>query len=59
VQSEIKDNVSNANMILESRLSEVVEQLDELRGLRGKNDDIVAHIMSKVKQDKQNFEKGL
>ncbi|MFT7227687.1 MAG: hypothetical protein ACI8PW_000262 [Methylophilaceae bacterium] len=59
MQSEIKDNVSNANMILESRLSEVVEQLDELRGLRGKNDDIVAHIMSKVKQDKQNFEKGL
>lgn len=59
VQGEIQDIVSNANMILEARLSGIVEQLDELRGLRGKNEDVVAHMMSKVKQDKENFEKGL
>lgn len=59
VQGEMKDIVSNASMILEARLSGIVEQLDELRGLRGKNEDVVAHMMRKVKQDKENFEKGL
>ncbi len=37
VQGEMKDIVSNASIILEARLSGIVEQLDELRGLRGKN----------------------
>jgi len=59
VQSEIDDIVENSNIILEARLSGIVEQLDELRGLRGKNEDVVEHMMNKVKQDKENFEKGL
>jgi hypothetical protein len=59
VQGEMKDIVSNASIILEARLSGIVEQLDELRGLCGKNEDVVAHVMRKVKKDKENFEKGL
>ena len=58
-KNEIEDLISNSNMILESRVSGVVEQLEELRGLRGKNEDVVEHMMNKVKVDKENFEKGL
>ena len=34
-KNEIDDLINNSNMILESRVSGVVEQLEELRGLRG------------------------
>ncbi|HAF00776.1 MAG TPA: GTPase, partial [Methylophilaceae bacterium] len=56
---EIEDLIANTNLILESRISGVIEQLEELRGLRGKNEDVVEHMMQKVKVDKENFEKGL
>jgi hypothetical protein len=58
-KSEIEDLIGNSNMILDSRVAGVVEQLEELRGLRGKNEDVVEHMMNKVKVDKENFEKGL
>ncbi len=58
-QNEISDLIANTNLILESRIEGIKEQLDELRGLRGKNEDVVEHMMSKVKLDKENFEKGL
>ncbi|HEY0561950.1 MAG TPA: dynamin family protein [Methylophilus sp.] len=56
---EIEDLITNTNLILESRIHGVTEQLEELRGLRGKNEDVVEHMMQKVKVDKENFEKGL
>ncbi len=58
-QNEIEDLISNSNIILEARFSGINEQLLELRGLRGKNEDVVEHMMNKVKVDKENFEKGL
>jgi hypothetical protein len=58
-KNEIEDLINNSNMVLESRVSGVQEQLEELRGLRGKNEDVVEHMMNKVKLDKENFEKGL
>jgi hypothetical protein len=58
-KNEIEDLIGNSNMILDSRVAGVVEQLEELRGLRGKNEDVVEHMMNKVKIDKENFEKGL
>ena len=58
-QNEISDLIGNTRLILESRIAGIKEQLDELRGLRGKNEDVVEHMMSKVKLDKENFEKGL
>jgi hypothetical protein len=58
-KNEIEDLIANTNLILESRVNGVLEQLEELRGLRGKNEDVVEHMMNKVKVDKENFEKGL
>jgi len=58
-QNEIEDLLNNSAHLLEARLQSLVEQLEELRGLRGKNEDVVEHMMTKVKIDKENFEKGL
>jgi hypothetical protein len=58
-QNEVEELMNNTKMILDARLSGVHDQLVELRGLRGKNDDVVEHMMNKVKHDKENFEKGL
>ncbi|BCM24476.1 dynamin family protein [Methyloradius palustris] len=58
-QSEIEDLINNSLGILEARLQGMNEQLEELKGLRGKNEDVVEHMMNKVKADKENFEKGL
>lgn len=58
-QNEIEDLITNSNLILEARYSGINDQLVELRGLRGKNEDVVEHMMNKVKIDKENFEKGL
>jgi hypothetical protein len=58
-QNEIGDLLGGSHLILESRLQGLAEQLEELKGLRGKNEDVVEHMMNKVKVDKENFEKGL
>ena len=58
-ESEIEDLINNSALVLDARLQGLVEQLDELKGLRGKNVDVVEHMMSKVKSDKGNFEADL
>jgi hypothetical protein len=58
-QNEIEDLIANSHLILDARISGINDQLLELRGLRGKNEDVVEHMMNKVKVDKENFEKGL
>lgn len=56
---EIEDLMAGTHGVLEDRLSGIQQQLSELRGLVGKNQEVIAHMMHKVKQDKENFEKGL
>ncbi|MGH8750264.1 MAG: dynamin family protein [Burkholderiales bacterium] len=58
-QSEIEDMAGNARRVLEARLTSLREQLAELAALRGKNKDVVAHMLEKVKTEKDNFEKSL
>ncbi|MGB4810958.1 MAG: dynamin family protein [Methylophilaceae bacterium] len=58
-KNEIEDLIQNSHMLVDARMKGIVEQLSELRGLRGKNEDVVEHMMNKVKVDKENFEKGL
>lgn len=56
---EIDDLVAYAQQILDARFCGVDEQLTELQNLRGKNEDVVATMMAKVKADKDSFDKGL
>ena len=58
-QSEIENMEDSISAILDARLAGVREQLEELLGLRGKNEDVIEHMMTKVKRDKEDFEKGL
>ena len=58
-ESELAEMFGATTTILHGRRSSIREQLDELKGLRGKNQDVIEHMMSKVKHDKENFEKGL
>ena len=57
--NEVEDLLTNSHMLVDARMNGILEQLSELRGLRGKNEDVVEHMMNKVKVDKENFEKGL
>lgn len=58
-QTEIEDMLGGTDSILQGRLAGVREQLDELTGLRGKNQDVIQHMLDKIKKDKEDFEKGL
>lgn len=56
---EVDDLVASVRNILNSRAKGLQEQLDELGQLRGKNRDVVEHMMEKVKDEKAQFERGL
>lgn len=58
-QGAIEDVVVKTIELLEARLSNVQDQIEELEGLRGKNRDVVAQIMLKVNQESRQFEKGI
>lgn len=58
-EAELGDLLENTLSLLDSRRKGIEEQLGELKGLQGKNQDVVEHIMSKIANDKQSFEKGL
>ncbi|MGH8680234.1 MAG: dynamin family protein [Burkholderiales bacterium] len=56
---EVVDLLVNTRSLLEARLTGVLEQLAELRQLRGKNLDVVEEMMRKVRGEKEEFERGL
>ncbi len=58
-EAELGDLLENSLLMLDSRRKGIEEQLAELRGLQGKNQDVVEHIMSKISGDKETFERGL
>lgn len=58
-ETEVTDMLGSSHALLQARRQGVDEQLNELRGLQGKNVDVVDHIMAKIGQDKEVFERGL
>lgn len=58
-QASVEDVVINTTELLETRLANIQDQVDELQGLRGKNRDVIQHMMVKANEDKQQFERGL
>ncbi len=57
--TDLMDMLSSTRALLEARRRAVEEQLAELKGLLGKNQDVVEHIMQRIAQDKESFERGL
>jgi hypothetical protein len=56
---EMTSLIANTRAVLNGRLAGLTQQLRELRGLRGKNRDIVAEMIRKVGLEKEEFERGL
>ena len=57
-RSEVKVLAAGVHALLDARSSGIAEQLTELRALRGKNQDVVEHMMDRVRQEKELFERG-
>src|SRR5436190_18879100 len=58
-QVEIRALAAGMRTILDSRTAGIREQLAELLGLRGKNQDVVEHMMERIQQEKNLFERGM
>ena len=58
-QAQIRALVAEVGSLLDARRASVAEQLAELRALRGKNQDVVIHMMDRVGEEKERFEHGL
>jgi len=58
-QAELRALAAGVRAILDARIAGIVEQLAELTALRGKNQDVVGHMMDRVRQEKELFERGL
>ena len=58
-QASVEDVIVKTTELLETRLATIQDQIDELQGLRGKNRDVIQHMMVKANEDKQQFERGL
>lgn len=59
VQRLVQDMSRGAQQLLQSRRRDIVEQLFELRGLRGKNHAMVKHMLLRVQGEKEEFEQSI
>ncbi len=59
LSSEVNELTASKQALLASRTRNVVEQLMELKSLRGKNQSIVEHMMKRVDIEKQEFDNSL
>jgi len=57
--ADVRGLVSGVRAILDARVAGIAEQLAELTALRGKNQDVVEHMMQRVRDEKAVFERGL
>jgi replication fork clamp-binding protein CrfC len=57
--ADVRSLVGSVKQILDARAAGIAEQLAELQALRGKNQDVVEHMMQRVRDEKAVFERGL
>ncbi len=57
--AEIVELTASKQALLSSRMRNVVEQLVELKSLRGKNNNIVEHMMKRIDIEKKEFDGSL
>jgi hypothetical protein len=58
-QGEVRGLAVAVRSLLDARAHGIDEQLAELRALRGKNQDVVEHMLDRTREEKQRFESGL
>ncbi len=59
IRAEVRSLAAAVRATLDARQAGFGDQLAELRALRGKNQDVVGHMMERVRQEKDRFERGL
>lgn len=57
--SDLAELATSKQALLAARARSVVEQLMELKSLRGKNQSIIAHMMKRIDVEKQEFDGSL
>ncbi|MBE7523130.1 MAG: dynamin family protein [Burkholderiales bacterium] len=57
--AEVRALAASVRTILDARAAGIAEQLAELQALRGKNRDVVEHMMQRVRDEKASFERGM
>jgi hypothetical protein len=56
---EVRALAESVKALLAARAAGIGEQLVELAALRGKNQDVVAHMLDRAREEKELFERGL
>ncbi|TCS37006.1 dynamin family protein [Paucimonas lemoignei] len=59
LSSEVRELTAARQTMLASRTRNVVEQLIELKSLRGKNQNVIAHMMKRIDVEKREFDASL
>ena len=57
-QAEVRGIATGVHVLLDARRAGIAEQLAELSALRGKNQDVVGHMMERIREQKELFERG-
>lgn len=57
--AEVAAITAAARAMQDARQAGIAAQLAELRALRGKNQDVILHMMDRVREEKESFERGL
>jgi len=58
-QADARSLAAAVRNILDARMAGIAEQLEEMTALRGKNLDVVVHMMDRIREEKDVFERGL
>jgi hypothetical protein len=59
IGAEVRALTAGPRAMLEARRDGIAAQLDEISELRGKNQDVVVHMMNRIGEEKALFERGL
>jgi len=59
LDAEVHELTAAKRALLSSRMRNVVEQLVELKSLRGKNNNIIEHMMKRIDFEKKEFDSSL
>jgi hypothetical protein len=59
VLADMRALATDVRTLLDARAAALAREVDELAGLRGKNQDVVDHMMERVRNERTAFERGL